>query len=252
QEILREDSYTSKFIHMTVPDPSDFGKMCLAFASDEIARLLIRQTQLEDNVKVIRFLDSTANYSDAGGIRGKLFELFAHERLQKGGVYEIRHLENAKNATPATTTRVTYPAWELNEYTDNNIKKGVYNLPLSKNNETVDSLVLDEHNRDAFLFQMTVNEHHGAKVNGLKSLESFLSNYERISLIYVVPRDKFDKYPWQSYRTTAGKTFKKWNTTNRWIKDINQFVLKMELSEAPKRQNDKEITNNDNNKHVKT
>jgi len=41
QEILGEDSYTSKFIHMTVPDPSDFGKMCLAFASDEIARLLI-------------------------------------------------------------------------------------------------------------------------------------------------------------------------------------------------------------------
>jgi len=244
--ILKEDSYTNKLIHITVPNPSNFGEMYLAFASGEVAKELIRRTRLDSNRKVMEFIQSTAIYPEAGGIRGVLFEHLAHERLRKGGVYKIRRLENLKNAKDedaededaeeaedtkdedaeededsededtknedtkdedaededaeeaedtkdedaeededsededsededtknedtkdedAEDDTVTYQELKLNEYTTNgNIKKDVYNQPISKNNETVDSLVIDTQNKEILLFQMTVGRRHGAKV----------------------------------------------------------------------------------------
>src|SRR6185369_5100821 len=84
-EMLREESYTSRLIHITVPNPLSFQMMCLAFASDEVARVLICQTRLDGNMKVIHFIESSRIYSEAGAIRGTLFEHLAHERLRKGG-----------------------------------------------------------------------------------------------------------------------------------------------------------------------
>jgi len=63
-------------------------------------------------------------------------------------------------------------------------------------------------------------------------LKSYLGGNLPIRLYFVVPdiNNIFDDFRFQNYVTTDGKKYKGWKATTNWIiKDIEQYVLKIEL-----------------------
>jgi hypothetical protein len=60
------------------------------FSSDAIADLLMKQKEVEEQNEVVTFLTSAAGKPDVAGMRGKVFERYAHRVLSAGGNFKYR------------------------------------------------------------------------------------------------------------------------------------------------------------------
>lgn len=75
----------------TKPDGSlDFQHKTLDFASDEICERVMKEKEERGANEVVSFLLESAGKPDVGGMRGKVFELWAHRVLVAGGTFKAR------------------------------------------------------------------------------------------------------------------------------------------------------------------
>jgi hypothetical protein len=82
----------------------DFRSASMDFASDAIADLIMNQKDREEQNDVVSFLTSAAGKPDVGGMRGKVFERYAHRLLSAGGNFDYRWENDAshtRNPNPA-------------------------------------------------------------------------------------------------------------------------------------------------------
>ncbi|CAG8540577.1 3895_t:CDS:2 [Funneliformis caledonium] len=87
--------------------------------------------------------------------------------------------------------------------------------------ETTDPFVYNGNENSLDLFQATVSTAHGVKVKGLEKIKAYVRSGD-IKLYFVVPSDKFDVYPWQSYRGPNNLVS---SSHLPWINDLKQYVL---------------------------
>lgn len=76
----------------------DFRTASMDFSSDEIADLIMKQKEVEEQSEVVSFLTSAAGKPVVAGMRGKVFERYAHRVLSAGGIFKYRW-ENDANHT---------------------------------------------------------------------------------------------------------------------------------------------------------
>ena len=76
----------------------DFRTATMNFASDEICERLMQEKEARGADEVVSFLASSVGKPDIGGMRGKVFEQYAHRVLSAGGVFRCRWENDARNA----------------------------------------------------------------------------------------------------------------------------------------------------------
>lgn len=68
----------------------DFRTASMDFSSDAIADRIMQQKDAEEQNEVVTFLTSATGKPDVGGMRGKVFERYAHRLLSAGGNFKYR------------------------------------------------------------------------------------------------------------------------------------------------------------------
>jgi len=218
-----------KLLHVLV-DPNTFIRQrdCMTFASPFVQKKLAARWMKSERDKLARFLSHESPLT--GSLRGQLFEGFAHERLMAGGTFDVRCLTDDRKEQlelgnkPAPQGGVNRKADdddndddedddeedeknpELNEdeldlghvFRDlseiKDIPSGVYAYPSWRTLAAVDSVVSPDK-----LFQMTVAERHGIKVEGLKDLLHQLPKRKMYRLYFVVPSEHYESFQAQSF-----------------------------------------------------
>ncbi|RIA86762.1 hypothetical protein C1645_828796 [Glomus cerebriforme] len=229
---MTRNSASSRLVHIHV-EPN-FVDSYFQFASSIICNKLINSYEHQLGNNLCDLIACNDNQSKIASYRGNLFEDFAHKQLSKGGVFRTRKLKKGINTTEITNKKIK--GLEYNWFTTmKNVREDCYNRPRSKIFETIDSFSLDDDNETLTLYQTTVSTNHGIKVKGLKDFKyskwdeisnKFIKWDKKFHLYYVVPTDKFETFPWQSYRTKKNYVIKKYPS---WIDEIPQYVLEIKL-----------------------
>ena len=76
----------------------DFASVTLDFASDEICERVMKEKEQRGANEVVSFLTGSAGKPDVAGMRGKVFELWAHRCLSAGGVFRARWENDASHS----------------------------------------------------------------------------------------------------------------------------------------------------------
>ncbi|CAG8799827.1 32188_t:CDS:2, partial [Racocetra persica] len=244
---------SGRLIHLD-PVPR-FTSAVYRFASQRVFDKIIREYEIRTKKNVRDLIMNSHGLSHIAGFRGNLFEDFAHQKLQNGGMFRIRCLNN-KNLE---VTEKHIEKLECNWFiTLNEARKEYYNRPKSKTFASIDSFSLDSKTLD--LYQITVSKNHGMKIKGLNDLNCLLEwrkDVNNFNLYFVVPSDIFKTSPQQKYKTTKDEDCKK---IPGWINKITQYALEIDLEinnkGAKKRSSDaisgdEETTEKGTNKDVK-
>ncbi|GBB85883.1 hypothetical protein RclHR1_12330004 [Rhizophagus clarus] len=232
EEGMSKDSASGRLIHIIV-EPN-FRKYKFCFASSFVSDSLINAYERYHHSSVRDFLQSSYSEPKASGLRGNLFEDYAHRQLQKGGTFRIRELTKGVTSTEIMNKKMDKLYYNWFD-TLRDVDANSYNRPRSRIFESTDSFVFNSQENTLDLFQVTVSKAHGVKVKGLEKIKTHVWN-GNIKLYFVVPSDKFDDYPWQSYRGLNNLVS---YSHSPWIDDLKQYVLDINLREF--------YSNNDNN-----
>ncbi|KAI9104631.1 hypothetical protein DFS34DRAFT_203792 [Phlyctochytrium arcticum] len=155
------------------------------FASIPMADKLLRLCGESLQEKIRHFISAAADISNLAGLRGTLFEAFAHRRLMRGGKFTIRNLSTKKE-----DELVLSPIGETVVFKDfNEIVDNTYNRPISRSLTSVDSL-----DPPLKLFQMTVSYEHEIKGSGLELLKDYLDSEQPLQFFFVVPTERFESF----------------------------------------------------------
>jgi len=166
----------------------DFRSATMDFASDEICERVMKEKEERGANEVVSFLASSAGKPDVAGMRGKVFERYAHGVLTAGGVFRARwegdatHTDIYLKFPPSTQKGVVGDLTVL--------KKGEYARLLKSNFKTIDAARFPKH-----LFQMTVSPTHSINLLGLNAAMMDLGligkpgGAQQCALYFAVPPD---------------------------------------------------------------
>ena len=193
-EIDTAQESSHRVLHMITSKP--YIDVDLQFGSEYIqarmTELLLTRHRTEMYNFVLRETDPL--YAT---IRGKCFEVLAHEQLVSGGEFPTRILTSSTGGRSTRLFQRTTPQrFPSNRPEDlvalRNEPAGGYWRPLAGNFPVIDALILPN-----ILFQMTVSEKHGVDESKLEQILAALS-VASAELVFVVPPDKFDAF--QAYK----------------------------------------------------
>ena len=183
-----------RVLHIVTSEP--YIDVDIQFGSDYIqacvTELLLDQQRADLNRFVMRGTNPLY-----GTIRGKCFEVLAHEKLAAGGEFKMRVITAAPGgSTDRVFQRTTPQCFPSNRPEDlvalRNEPAGGYWRPPALNFPVIDALMLPN-----ILFQMTVSEKHDVDESKLKIILGALS-LDSAELLFVVPPDKFTVF--QAYK----------------------------------------------------
>ncbi|CAG8479909.1 222_t:CDS:2 [Rhizophagus irregularis] len=226
-----KDNSSGKAIH--IYPSSDFKNKQYVIALKEILKALY--DHYAKNTKDI-IINVIKNFAKTGPLAGKLFELLAHDILQKGGKFKVRRLTKDINedSEKLPVEELTLKGLTHKQFRKiDEISSECYNISDSPNFKSIDSIAPDCDGTH-YLYQMTIADKHSIKVKSLSELESKINDYQLINLYFVVPNinDLFDDFCEQKYVTTADTEYIGWDYTTSWIKqNLTQYVLKINLSD---------------------
>lgn len=143
-----------------------------------------------------------ANNTEAvfAGIRGQAYEAYVHRNFAKlAGVHDVKRLHSDGSVTDC---KLTIPALKAQNVFDDikEVKAGEYGIPRSRTFAAVDAVITPN-----IAPQMSVTEHHGFKVDGLKAVKTGLrlGADQTLHVPIVCPPDIAAQLKWQPL--TRGK-----------------------------------------------
>ena len=159
-EVAFSDDFSSKVFHLDV-EPDNI-RVKVVFASQWIADTLVSKAGQQAEAVVREFLSAQALNPQAAGMRGQVFECFAHKQLQRGGKFTVRDLSDNGHAAAAEETWDPMRYQEFSSVTEvSGSPAALYMVPRAKNNKAFDAV---RPPRDAL--QMTVSARHPISQNG--------------------------------------------------------------------------------------
>ena len=206
-----------RLVHMTAKDDYCEGPKC--FASEWVQLELISRYQTYRQQDVHDFLTASGAQPSIAGFRGKLWERFAHQALQRGGSFWCRDLQTLGEPFQCQLVPCASTAG-LWSHTDIVLERGVYGYGKNRNFAAVDAVIQPDK-----LFQITVSGKHGIDVKGLASATRALQADESVvELYFVVPPDVFDTYTKQTLKRIRGEL-----EAASVAHSVTQYVLKLEI-----------------------
>jgi hypothetical protein len=234
------DKSTSYTLVHIVPKPRDFKQRRLLWASDWVVQHLSQQWSKEVRRSMLNFMHGVHGIPDAAALVGKLFECFAHTRIIKLGLPDLKPLLDPKadgEGDVAADAVACIPPLEsrifrnVEDLTGKKVQEKVYYQPSVTNMASGDSFVLID--KCLFILQMTVAKKHDVKVKGLRAIYNVVASehvdVNRCHLVFVVPLDTAAGFQHQNYLTTGGTVFKRLPT---WFKatKMTQWVGKCDYA----------------------
>ncbi|CAI2166028.1 10118_t:CDS:2 [Funneliformis geosporum] len=225
EEGMNKSSASGRLIHIHVK--SDFITPRYCFASRMITRDIIDRYIRYNQIKFRHLLKCTGGDSKVSAFRGRIFEDFAHQQIQKGGDFRIRLLTNGMVSMKNTITEYKkIRSYKFKEfYTLEDTRKNYYNVPTAQNFESIDSFSYDENT--LFLYQVTVSMKHSIKFNALDKIKKFLDWDKDIYLYFVVPPEIFSRFPPQKYKNSKDEDRQKFPTL---INKLSQYALEVPIN----------------------
>lgn len=214
---------SSLLIHQSVH--ANFGSGPFYFASDHVAKEIFGRYYKQKRDALIAFMASAYSIDELGGLRGTLFEKYAHSVLSAGGKFKARELGERPSSTEEDAFDLSItsnPTLVFSQDSQVQKTKDFYYLPQSKNYESVDAFI-----KPGRLFQMTVAENHSCKQNGLHKTLKLLGNPLDAQLIFVVPSTSFSTFKFQKYLDAGGQTLIRPTYLN--VQRLRQYVLAIDL-----------------------
>ena len=208
----RGNIYSHRVLHLFPNDSYD--RIEVKFASPYVSREVYQHLKKKSLDGVLQLIRDCSGEPTLAGIRGPLFEQFAHEKFSKSGEYTVKNLKSGIVSKLLVDPVRSLNFKELSEVVDNN----VYYFPISKGFKSVDSILPKDK-----VFQMTVSDKHPVQYNGLTVVKDQLQ-CGVLKLYFVVPNENYDEFPLQNYLTE-----KKKKCVVQDKKDIQQFVLSMDI-----------------------
>ena len=191
-------------IHVTnkLPDGSlDYTTAVIYFASDYVVDRVYKKFTANTGKALIDIID----HCEGGwlsGIRGQLFERFAHfSFVNHDTEYDVKCLEPTHSMFNQVTKQkfgklIETPLQNVAALASQKDQKGVYLKPVQQNFESLDAIIPPRVG-----FQMTVASSHPVKIVGLQKVIKALgcTKEKKFTLYFVVPRNSFKGYKKQSY-----------------------------------------------------
>ncbi|EGG19912.1 hypothetical protein DFA_07019 [Cavenderia fasciculata] len=204
-----------QIIPRDVPGFAKYSQMELRFSSKYVARIVVRETEklhmdrITKELTVPRFLHSP--------LGGSFFEGVVHRKLQVGGTFKRRLLNN-NNTGKESDVVIPKPLPSVDIKSINDISKpssatGAYLLPTYSNFPVVDSLI-----KPTQLFQVTVSSTHPPLMQELSNIVDQLGNPPNVDLYFVVPEDMYS-----DFKQSATKLSKQ-------VQTVTQYVLLFTLA----------------------
>ena len=176
--IKTEQPYVSKSII--------FGS---AYIRDRVAELLF----LQQRQAMTDFLITSSSSPRLAGVRGELFESYAHRIISSGGSFMVRRLddgiEKTRKLKRCSGTHFVRSPSDLQDCPT----RLHYCQPVVRNFPAVDAVMLP-----GSLFQMTVSLTHPVKYAALKVVLDSMPDCSDYDLYFVVPDDVFPAFSSQS------------------------------------------------------
>jgi hypothetical protein len=210
--LSKEEEISHRIVHYVVDE--SFNMTTLQFSSSYTTEKALELFSKYQHQNLCNFILYSEHSTISSGLRGNLFEAFAHRLLSNGGTYDCRSLDDGEKRCISLTALVT------DRFTD--IKKcigGKYFIPWNPNYPCIDSII-----RNSFLFQMTVSNFH--PINGSKMAE-IMSDTKLKELYFVVPRSSFENF--QKQRVDEKKESAKNETNQNRELDLKQYVLAIDI-----------------------
>ncbi|RGB21947.1 hypothetical protein C1646_678189 [Rhizophagus diaphanus] len=199
-ELFSGDEFSHKLIHIKSDNKAEipYTKAECVFASQFVEDECLRRFQKNHIEDLRAFIEDSKNIAEMSVLRGKMFEMWSHAKICKGG-------DISK---------------EFSDIKDVNIRPGVYYQPFAKNYQSIDSFM-----HPNFLFQITIADRHGVKQEKLKEFKdkNILNQGDEIRLYFIVPEESFLSYKKQNYLDGS----KKAENVPKWIQNIKQYALCM-------------------------
>jgi len=202
----KDDKDSDRLLEIKVNQ--DFTGITYAFASPYVEGIVLQKLMASHKL-AMRIWCQTATESQAGGLRGVIFEPLGHEALRAGGVFTIRRLEGRRSGgevtpMPLMTLDLARDAQLVMYDSQEEVRAApdaTYCKPRRKNEASVDAIIQPDK-----LLQFTVSGSHSIKSEGLQYAVSMLRQPEKAMLIFVVPPDKYDAFKKQKVvsRGSAG------------------------------------------------
>jgi len=217
------DGFSHKLIHIkTNEDIRDnpYTKAICTFASDFVENKCLEKFH-KDHIDDLRsFIENSRDIAEMAVLRGKMFEMWSHAKICKGGEFLVRRLQE-KGQQPNEENVIFEDLVKENfdNINDIDINEGIYYQPVSKNYMSIDSYIHPNK-----LFQITIADKHGVKQEKLKEYHrDILDQSDEIRLYFVVPEESFRTYKKQNYLDGS----KKAENVPQWIQNIKQYALCM-------------------------
>ena len=180
-----------RLLHIVTQPPFVSKSIALgsAYIRDRLAELLFTQQRQA----VSDFLIGSTSSPQLAGVRGDLFEAYAHRILSGGGALRVRRLDDGFE----TTLQIPRSVGTHFVRTPSDLVQCPSNLhycqPIARNFPAVDAVKLP-----GSLFQMTVSLSHAIKYTALKSVLESMPDCASYDLYFVVPEDIFKDFASQS------------------------------------------------------
>lgn len=230
--------HSHKVLHMDVrnelPDGSlDYTTPVIYFASKYVSKRVFDKFTADTRKALINIINDS-KHGLVSGIRGQLFECFAHCRfVNHDAEYDVKCLEPAHSMFNQVTKQkfgklIETPLQNVAALASQKDQEGVYLKPVQQNFESLDAIIPPRVG-----IQMTVASSHPVKIVGLQKVIKALgcTEQEKFTLYFVVPRDAFDDYKKQRYHdNTKGQ---KDGIKKATEEIIEQWVLCMDLTPSP-------------------
>jgi len=192
------------------------------FASRFVEEGVMERIQSSTWDHLFGFVKDTKSLGEAASFRGVLFERVAHYKLQQGGTFQTRRLNDniSENLVIGPLEKKIFKKAE--DINNPNLTANHYFLPESSNFESVDSVVKPD-----MLLQMTVSLSHPCKQMGLFKVLNSLNNPQHPRLYFVVPPENFDSFQFQKYTDEKGKILDQSRHGN--VNSLVQYALEISL-----------------------
>ena len=210
-----------RILHIVTQQP--FVSKSIAFGSayirDRLAELLFSQQRQA----VSDFLIGSASSPQLAGVRGDLFEAYAHRILSSGGEFRVRSLDDGVEKT-----------WQVQRCVGTHFVRNPPDLaqcpsnlhycqPVTRNFPAVDAVMLP-----GSMFQMTVSLTHSIKYAALKSVLENMPDCPTYDLYFVIPEDIFPNFASQPIFHSDDET-KTVTALDARVRRVKQWALCIRL-----------------------
>lgn len=211
------DDVCHRLVHVHVTDPDELMHKCMQMASNYVAERVVDRLVRTERDALLSFLRASAGEAVSGGVRGNLFEVYAHRIIRGGGSFDVRVLGDT--TTEATTW--VLPACEAHSFGSwkdaqafRSTHSSAYLQPLVTNLAAVDSVaVLSQsplassaasaapmRHPSVLYCQMTMAAVHPILAAAFQITVQELPTHEKeIPLVFVVPQDRFESFTVQNF-----------------------------------------------------